>query len=42
MKIEEHFKNFITQHNVENYIDLYEVIIKHKTDGWVQIYYSFV
>lgn len=42
MRIEEHFENFMTQPDVEKYIDLYEAIVENRSDDWLQIYYALI
>ena len=40
MTVKEHLENFMSQPDVEKYVELYENIIEGKSDKWLEIYYA--
>lgn len=39
MTIKEHLENFMSQPDVDKYVELYSYILEYKSDGWQPIYY---
>ena len=42
MTIQEHYENFMSQLEVENYVDLYCSILENRSDDWQQFYYGLL
>ena len=42
MRIEEHYENFMSQPEVENYVDLYCSILENRSDNWQAFYYGLL
>ena len=42
MRIEEHYENFMSQPDVEQYVDLYCSILENRSDDWQQFYYGLL
>ena len=42
MRIEEHYENFMSQPEVENYVELYCSILENRSDNWQPLYYGLL
>ena len=42
MTIKEHLENFMSQPDVDKYVELYSSILENKSDGWQPIYYGLL
>ena len=42
MRVEEHYENFMSQPDVEQYVDLYCSILENRSDDWQQFYYGLL
>ena len=42
MTIEQHFENFMSQPEIEQFIDLYENILQGQSNEWIKFYYALV
>ena len=42
MTIEEHYENFMSQPDVEEYAELYCSILENRTDNWQEFYYGLI
>ena len=42
MRIEEHYEKFMSQPDVEQYVDLYCSILENRSDDWQQFYYGLL
>ena len=42
MRIEERYKNFMSQPDVEQYVDLYCSILENRSDDWQPFYYGLL
>ena len=42
MRIEEHYENFMSQPEVENYVELYCSILENRSDNWQAFYYGLL
>ena len=42
MTIQEHYENFMSQPDVEQYVDLYCSILENRSDDWQQFYYGLL
>ena len=42
MRIEEHYENFMSQPDVEQYVDLYCSILENRANDWQQFYYGLL
>ena len=42
MRIEEHYENFMSQPDVEHYVELYCSILENRSDDWQAFYYGLL
>ena len=42
MRIDEHYKNFMSQPDVEQYVELYCSILENRSDDWQAFYYGLL
>lgn len=42
MRIEEHYENFMSQPDVEQYVELYCSILENRSDNWQAFYYGLL
>lgn len=42
MRIQDHYENFISQPDVEQYVDLYCSILENRSDNWQPFYYGLL
>ena len=42
MTIQDHYENFMSQPDVEQYVDLYCSILENRSDDWQQFYYGLL
>ena len=42
MTIHEHYENFMSQTEIEEYTDLYCSILANKSDDWLKFYYGIL
>lgn len=42
MTIHEHYENFMSQPNIESYVELYCSILENRTDDWQKFYYALL
>ncbi len=42
MTIQDHYENFMSQPEVENYVELYCSILENRSDDWQQFYYGLL
>lgn len=42
MTIHEHYENFMSQPDVEQYVDLYCSILENRSDNWQPFYYKYI
>ena len=42
MTIHEHYENFMSQPEIEEYADLYCSILENKSDDWLRLYYGLL
>ena len=42
MRIEKHYENFMSQPDVEQYVDLYCSILENRSDNWQPLYYGLL
>lgn len=39
MGIQEHYENFMSQPEIEAYVEIYCLILENKVDNWQKLYY---